>query len=81
MTMSTFCIQKVIKNATKNLKIDYQIKVLCQKIILNKGFSHCKNVIMGSNYFLGKKFKTDYFSFKMHQTKTKLYYIVYVYIL
>ena len=36
---SPFCISKVLKSATKILKIGLQIKILCQKIILNRASS------------------------------------------
>ena len=41
ITMSPFCIPKVLKSATKISKIGEQIKILCQEIILNRAF-HCK---------------------------------------
>ena len=42
MSMSPFCIPKVLKSATKILKIGSQIKILCKKIFLNRVFSIVK---------------------------------------
>ena len=42
ITMSPFGIPKVLKGATKILKIVIQIKILCQKIIMNRAFSIVK---------------------------------------
>ena len=41
-TMLSFCIIKIVKCATNILKIGLQIKILCQKIILNRAFSIVK---------------------------------------
>ena len=47
--MSPFCIPKVLKSATKNLKIGEQIKKIMQEHILNRVFFHCKIASKGSN--------------------------------
>ena len=58
IAMSPYSIPKVLKSATNIL----QIKLLCQKIILNRAFS-IKNVSKGSNFFPEKSKLVMYQSF------------------
>ena len=63
---------KSLKKCHKNLKISQQINILYQKIILNRAFSIVKLSAREVTIFPGKICIRN-FSFKMLQTKTKLY--------
>ena len=57
MTMSPFCIPKVVKSATKILKIGSLINNIMLKNHFEKDFLQCENTSKGSNYFPGKTHK------------------------
>ena len=69
MSMSPFCIPKVLKSATKILKIGSQIKILCKKIFLNRAVSIVKLPAREVTIFPEKKSKFIIFHLKCTKPK------------